>query len=676
MFGNMLERSPEARLAPRVEKEQFMLPLTLPKALLRVADVLLSTDAPKTKQTLPFTSEISSLPRARPDPAMLLLDIDTEKPGSPDKVTVCSTLLFDASDSILDRLRLLLDIFVPPATIKETPRGGLSPERLPLAWDISVGRKPIIDVINDEGKMTPTEPSVPFTVPLLRRGRILLTVDERSCWFMATQFAGYEKFTEDVWKVELDDALLKEADMELAISPSEPGKTTAIITTPATNMTINSTTIATIQDISLAMLTRASICLKMLKLWKTLIPKLFILFSFYTIISMEELLTLYPDGKERFVNDLEGILTKDGFEVTDKIRKGGIKAKKEVSLKSMYYSINLRANYKYIGEILKRLKTMGIPVYDVRFNDENLVWVGVVNLGAPLEYLIEPVDERKKADLTRTVKATVDSVAANDPLTRKFTDSDLFCYIDRTIDDLTGHPLSETDDRKLDRLSAFRTKLRGNETGDGGELDVILDKTFHDFSLDIVSSHDDYKKVLKLAKESRLCWGDRAKDLSKELFDDFQKYGGSVLYTVSLNDRRVGFGRDFVCFDKQGKTHLFIDIIEGVSFTSRTGYYHHVENWINDWYPGALKQSILFNIYLAKKIGVDYLTAGDVGPSRVFRALGASRKRLMLNTAEGLMLYKIGKQIYDRAGADSSNVVRSQYANSEKYYSLDMNRIR
>lgn len=392
---------------------------------------------------------------------------------------------------------------------------------------------------------------------------------------------------------------------------------------------------------------------------------------------MQASLSIRPDGKSIFVSELERLLEESGFKLLNKQFPKRTFPQKKAYLYPLPRGTQIAVKKRYFDDLMSILDKYEIPVYSYhsRFSRNFLPGKFTVNVATPTRYFVDGVDERKESELADKVRFAVDNVNSDISLKDSFFkySNELSNYPKKVMPEPGGIPISKQLQTKFDRLTETYGRIIRNEPDGNDAIEVALNDTFNSFDIDVVSTSDGYKGVKKAARDSGICWTDgEYEPLAKELFEDFSKSGGTIIYTISLDKKKIGFGRSFVGFDKQGDTHLFIDLIEGIYIRLCRNYYHDAGSWVDEWYAGGLKAGILFNIYLAKKAGIDYVTAGDIAPSFVFKELGGQRKKVLLKTKEGLRFYKLGKIDYTDADMTSRNVVKSYYTDSEKAYSLDM----
>lgn len=176
---------------------------------------------------------------------------------------------------------------------------------------------------------------------------------------------------------------------------------------------------------------------------------------------------------------------------------------------------------------------------------------------------------------------------------------------------------------------------------------------------------DSYKKILEMSKAVDICWkndgNDAAKSFAEQLANDCKENGGSIVYAV-YDEKGAGctFVRDFVCIDRQSRPYLFIDIAEGRKYT------HDIYYWKNRKLKG-LGLAIATSLYIAKKIGAEYVATGDPGVSKIFQLRGASKVRVGDWESDGS--HKVGYAAKN-INCVSNMLVRAYFVNSEKYYAI------
>ena len=114
--------------------------------------------------------------------------------------------------------------------------------------------------------------------------------------------------------------------------------------------------------------------------------------------------------------------------------------------------------------------------------------------------------------------------------------------------------------------------------------------------------------------------------------------------------------------DKHGRYYLYIDIIEGANRHRGAQYVHDLCKWQDIGGCGAVKLGLLTALYIARKIGVDYVVAGDTGISQIFEELGATRIKVG-NT-------KIGLNAKRNPAVCEQAVKSCFYGESEKSYCM------
>ncbi len=127
-------------------------------------------------------------------------------------------------------------------------------------------------------------------------------------------------------------------------------------------------------------------------------------------------------------------------------------------------------------------------------------------------------------------------------------------------------------------------------------------------------------------------------------------------------DVTKAFCRCFLGKDKHGRYYLYIDIIEGANRHKNQQYIHDLYRWnYIDGY-GAVKLGLLTAVCIARKLGVEYVVAGDTGIAQIFEEIGATKIR-MGNT-------KIGLQAKQNPGINESIVKSWFYGESGKSYCI------
>ncbi|MCL5009408.1 MAG: hypothetical protein M1433_00265 [Candidatus Parvarchaeota archaeon] len=365
-------------------------------------------------------------------------------------------------------------------------------------------------------------------------------------------------------------------------------------------------------------------------------------------------------GKEKFINDLNKILAADRLE-RNRISSGFL----EMDIKPFIVIYTTHPE-----RTIKKLYKNNIPIYSY-LNHK-------IFTKTPIRYFTPWLDTSALHKMKKKVLRSVDSVVNDNRLKEKLElcSKELLDYPSYVIKSLSVAPVSKDKKKKLEELLSINDIIKYNRSDYNNVIETITDQTFNNFDIDVLSTKDDYNKVISMATKSELCWTpSETPYLSEEIFRDFKYNGGTIVYSILYNKEVLGFGRNFICLDKQGKTHLFIDLIEGGSVYSHEKYHNTIEEWVN-WedkkFVGGFKAGIVFSLYLAKKIGVDYITGNNVGAGELFDRIGGWRKRLAFTTEDGLELYKLGNPIYNNATETYRNVVKSFGKISERYYSLDM----
>ncbi len=379
------------------------------------------------------------------------------------------------------------------------------------------------------------------------------------------------------------------------------------------------------------------------------------------------------DGKEKFRKDLERILIDENFRVNSSGKRSRLRSlfvspdSRELALMGDRKGVVISTSSDKVLDLYKKLGKKGFPITSLQKFDEK--WT--MRILTPSEYLFDEVPLDTISKLKSGVTSAVDGVAYDNLLNNKinFYEKSMLSYPDRMLKELSMFNIPKSEMHIVDWLSEISGKIKRQDTKDDPELEAILDATYNNYEINVLSTRDKYTKVMNMAKKSRICWReDDAKNLAINTYNDFTKNSGTIVYTVSLNKEVVGFGRDFVCVDRQGSTHLFMELLEGVTINKR--YYHGLMDWSTIGYIGALKAGILFNIYLAKEIGTDYLTLGGAGPEEFFSLLGARRTRLNIRTEDGLRTFKLGYPAFEHADSTSVNVVRRWQMPNERYHTI------
>ncbi len=254
--------------------------------------------------------------------------------------------------------------------------------------------------------------------------------------------------------------------------------------------------------------------------------------------------------------------------------------------------------------------------------------------------------------------------------------------LERLISQLGSGELKEDEDSTKKRY-AHSDIYNDSDSDDGygksGNYDyynkIIFTKAHERYQLSVFDPEkDDEKKINRLVRGVGMCWDKWDYPyLSGMIAADAKLNGGLVLYGIKRKHgkcyRTVAVVRDFIGIDKAGNTYLFIDTVEG---WNKPGVSHHDLDIWAEKEPGALKLAILSSIWLAKKVGVDYLAAGDEPVKRVFRAIGATK----IKTWNGDSNYKIGYPAVENPREDDPTgglKVKSYFFNDEKNYALITN---
>ena len=218
--------------------------------------------------------------------------------------------------------------------------------------------------------------------------------------------------------------------------------------------------------------------------------------------------------------------------------------------------------------------------------------------------------------------------------------------------------------KRLEDLISGNNKCRDN-TEESSKTIVSSDITSKYEINFFVPNVDKASKIRDMAKKVGMCWDkDEAKYLSERLEEDMRISGGTVMFSITKEGKYVAVVRSFIGVDAAKRTYLHIDTVEGKC----AGVSHHsLETWAKEQ-PGALKLSILTNLYLAKLIGVDYLSGGDEPVEEVFSYMRFTKVR----TAVKGKNQKIGFPANESPEKGDIRV-RSYFFDSDKNYALILN---
>ncbi len=178
--------------------------------------------------------------------------------------------------------------------------------------------------------------------------------------------------------------------------------------------------------------------------------------------------------------------------------------------------------------------------------------------------------------------------------------------------------------------------------------------------------YDDYTKIKDMAMETEICWSDDEMEvLSKSIAKDAVESAGTIIFGVYKNKEPIAFCRDFVCIDHNGNPYLFIDLLEGL------GNNHDICTWETDD-PGGFKLGLFASVYLAEKMGLDYIAAGDSGVVDLITSLGVSKKRTAIKVGNKKINYKIGLPSCKGAGDTDRNLVKSYFFDDSENYCMSL----
>lgn len=197
---------------------------------------------------------------------------------------------------------------------------------------------------------------------------------------------------------------------------------------------------------------------------------------------------------------------------------------------------------------------------------------------------------------------------------------------------------------------------------------ILQDDSLNEYKINIFDPlTDNDKKIIKMAKKVKMCWtSSEAKYLSKGMADDCRLNGATIVYSVEKGRKTAAVMRNFLCIDKKGRYYLFIDTIEGKD--SEVSH-HDITRWAKE-YPGAIKLGVILSLYIADKVGLEYVAAGDDAVSNLFETLGAIKMR----TAVGDFNKKIGFVPKTDPYEDDEDTVREYFFfSSKKSYSIILN---
>ncbi len=244
--------------------------------------------------------------------------------------------------------------------------------------------------------------------------------------------------------------------------------------------------------------------------------------------------------------------------------------------------------------------------------------------------------------------------------------------LEKIINDIVKGKLKEDGDDLAPEDAVYRHEYSGKTDIDYFN-EILFSKTHGRYTIDMFDpAKDDAKMIKKMVRGVGMCWpNDEYGYLTSMIVADAKLNGGTIIYAIRRPKRTAAVVRDFIGLDGNGNSYLFIDTVEG---WDKPGVSHHdIDRWAEKE-PGALKLAILSSLYLAKKIGVDYVAAGDEPVKRMFQAIGATKIR----TSIGKNNYKIGypaeeypkkRESWENDEVDDRRV-KSYFFHDEKNYSI------
>ncbi len=215
--------------------------------------------------------------------------------------------------------------------------------------------------------------------------------------------------------------------------------------------------------------------------------------------------------------------------------------------------------------------------------------------------------------------------------------------------------------KKLEEIIAGKNEC--NDSTEAASKEIVSSNDLSKYKIDFfVPNKDKSSKLKSMAKKVGMCWSnEEAKYLSRQLEEDMRISGGTIMFSITKDERYVAVVRSFIGVDASKKTYLHIDTVEGKC----DGVSHHTLTKWSAEQPGALKLAILTNIYLAKLIGVDYLSGGDEPVEEIFSYMRFTK----IHTAVNGRNKKIGFQASEEPEEDDVKV-KSYFFSSDKNYAM------
>lgn len=271
------------------------------------------------------------------------------------------------------------------------------------------------------------------------------------------------------------------------------------------------------------------------------------------------------------------------------------------------------------------------------------------------------------SNLAKSVTAVVNSIGENlNEKDVKRLEKYIAAYPKFLYRLVSENRLKLASESKKEKLSQLESILSGKSDDTEKErlLTFLEDKSYRNYKIDIFKPGvHDYKKIRKFATSVGMCWeGSERKYLSQMVEEDARLYGGTIMYSISRTLRTTAVVRDFIGRDSKGRTYLFVDSIEG---WDKPNYSHHeITTWESKDF-GTLKLAILTSLYIADKIGVDYVALGDTSAIDCLKGTGFSKVRTAVNEYNR----KIGYPA-DESPQESEKKVKSYFFHDKKNYCI------